>query len=109
MIAVLTIGGRHYAFKKPEEASRVLTLLAGAQQLEQTFHWKKSAYFFHPKAPESLAHSHSGTTLEMVHPSRITEAFSDHRGDQPDEPKPLAAVRRLPARVAQRQITGGAR
>lgn len=107
MIAVLTIGGRHYAFKKPEEASRVLTLLAGAQQLEQTFHWKKSAYFYHPKAAESLAHSRSETTLEMVHPSRITEAFSDNREDQPDEPQSLNCGRQLTARVAPRQITRG--
>lgn len=109
MIAILTIGGRHYAFKKPEEASRVLTLLAGAQELEQTFLWKKSAYFYHPKASDSPAHSRSETCLEMIHPSRITEPFSDDGKDQPDEPTPLVERRRLPARVAPRQITGGAR
>lgn len=109
MIAVLTIGGRHYAFKKPEEASRVLTLLAGAQRLEQTFHWKKSAYFYHPPSPESPTHSRPETTLEMVHPSRITEAFSDDQADQPDDPQPLNRGRQLTARVAPRQITGGVR
>lgn len=108
MIAILKIAGKIYAFKKAEEASRVLTLLAGAQELEQTFHWKKSAYFYHPPAPDSLR-PRPETSLEMIDPRQITEPFSNDRGEQPDEPTPLAGGRRLPARVAPRQITGGAR
>ena len=106
MIPVLTIGARHFAFKKTEDAARVLTLLAAAQETTTTYHYKKSQLYFHT-LPLGHSSGTSSVSLEMIAPNRFVEPFSENPQQQPDDIQPLCGLRRLPAKSMPRQLNPG--
>lgn len=106
MIPVLTIGAKHFVFKKTDDAARVLTLLAAAQETATTYHYKKGQLYFHTLP---LGHSDRSSTvsLEMIPPNRFVEPFSQDPQQQPDDIQPLCGIRRLPAKSMPRQLNPG--
>ncbi len=106
MIPILRIGRRTYAFKKAEDASRVLALVAAAQPVEMVFHYKKARYFYHPRETESERTSPE-IGLELIQPSQLCEPFSESPDEQPENPPPLRRGRMLTAKSAPRLLNPG--